>query len=55
MEMIKRLVILGGIIAWTLAVIYGTYSNTVRHAIPVATESGYEITFANTGETYTYK
>lgn len=51
----KHLIVMLVVAVWTLACIYGTYWNTVKHAVPVATETGYEITFGNTGETYSYK
>ena len=51
----KHLIVMLVVAIWTLACIYGTYWNTVKHAVPVATETGYEITFGNTGETYSYK
>jgi len=41
---------------WTLAIIYGTYRNTVSNAELVSiTESGYEICYNNTGDVFTYK
>ena len=56
MKMIKQLIVLGGIIAWTLAVIYGTYRNTVSNAELISvTENGYEICYNNTGDVFTYK
>lgn len=53
--MLKKTIITTIIIfTWTLACIYGTYDNTVRSAEIKATETGYEVTYHNTGHTYEY-
>lgn len=42
-------------IVWTLMCIYGTYDNTVKSAEVQQTSDGYEITYHNTGDTFSYK
>ena len=52
----KQLLIFLVFAVWTLAVIYGTYRNTVSNAELVSvTENGYEICYNNTGDVFTYK
>lgn len=50
----KKIILFGIWIIWTLLCIYGTYNNTVKSAQPKAVEGGYEITYGNTGNTYSY-
>ena len=52
----KKVGIFIGFMLWTLLCIYGTYWNTVKCAEMTAiSEKGYEITYHNTGEVYTYE
>lgn len=40
---------------WSLLCIYSTYYNTVEHAeITAISENGYEITYHNTGDVFSY-
>lgn len=42
-------------IAWTLACVYGTYNNTVKHAELISHSNGeYEILYHNTGDIFNY-
>ena len=53
--MLKNTIITSIIIfIWTLACIYGTYDNTVRSAEIKETETGYEVTYHNTGDIFEY-
>lgn len=51
----KKAIITVSIIAWTLICVYSTYYNTIENAeVTATTESTYEITYHNTGETHVY-
>lgn len=51
----KRIIIIGALVAWTIICIYGTYMSTIKSAQPMAIEGGYEITYGNTGATHIYE
>lgn len=51
----KKAIATIAVIAWTLICVYSTYYNTIEHAeLTAITEKGYEITYHNTGDTYSY-
>ena len=53
---IKYIVYTTLIIVWTLACIYGTYNNTVRHAHIVSDNGNtYTIQYDNTGDVFVYE
>jgi len=51
----KQILTIAIFAVWTLAVIYGTYNNTVRNAEVNKVNGGYEITYHNTGEIHFYE
>lgn len=52
---LKKIGIFIAFMIWTLACIYGTYWNTVENAeLTTMTDGGYEITYHNTGDVFSY-